>query len=775
MDLAPVVHLASRHRRPLLLTLFLVSGVLACGLIHLRVETGVLDWLPQRDPHVVAFRGLFERLDGAVNQELVWLELDPEKARAAGVRKITDHESLLAQEELVLHLERRVPEIRGQFGLLPLLQAARAKLPGGGSTTDPLPSSPGATRLLLAGLRTLARGYVDAFLAEDGSGTVLSMLYDAPALSSEARDVGRRLAEALQEYANDDDRQHDLFRDDLLVPTGLASGTALIDRILLRDLATCAPVALVVLALILRLILGDLRAAMLVLGLLLVGTIWTLGFMGWCDATLNIVTIALVPLVLGCGIDYAILISVETSDRLADGESRQAVLDRVGRSSTTAVFLTTVTTAAGLLVLVFSDSPGMAALGLHAAVGMVSLALLAILTLPLLGAGGGSRMSDAFGRVVAGGARRLRRRRVAANAIFFVALAAGFLVVGKPVVLLDTVDGHYPADEGIARVTRRIREKCGGAFPEIIIARGDMTRHGSIDTLRRIQQRIVRSEGPVGAFHTIGAPDLIAFARPRTLIAPQRDGTDLRDAIDALHEDPVLSPLAGIFVSSEGDIATVLLLGGDPGNDPEIVERLWNDLETIVQEESANSDLDVSFLGYRTMAYLFSTYSLDWIARTGLVSFVVVLLLTAVFLRRLRAVLLVGLLVLVSLALWYVLIGLADIYVSVFLLFPLVFVVCIGSDYGLHMLCRLRADRLDREIVGETAPSKQRDLWMTTGRAITLAAITDAVAFLIFAPARLVTVSHVMIAVALAVTAVFVTTALLVPTLSRSTDLDRKS
>jgi len=122
-----------------------------------------------------------------------------------------------------------------------------------------------------------------------------------------------------------------------------------------------------------------------------------------------------------------------------------------------------------------------------------------------------------------------------------------------------------------------------------------------------------------------------------------------------------------------------------------------------------------------------------------------------------------------------VLIGLADIYVSVFLLFPLVFVVCIGSDYGLHMLCRLRADRLDREIVGETAPSKQRDLWMTTGRAITLAAITDAVAFLIFAPARLVTVSHVMIAVALAVTAVFVTTALLVPTLSRSTDLDRKS
>ncbi len=131
MDLAPVVRLASRHRRPLLLTVLLVTGVLACGLIRLRVETGVLDWLPRGDPHVVAFRGLFDRLSGAVNQELLWLELDPDKARAAGVEKITDHESFLAQEELVVHLEKRVPEIRGQFGVLPLLKATRAKLPGG--------------------------------------------------------------------------------------------------------------------------------------------------------------------------------------------------------------------------------------------------------------------------------------------------------------------------------------------------------------------------------------------------------------------------------------------------------------------------------------------------------------------------------------------------------------------------------------------------------------------------------------------------------------------
>jgi predicted RND superfamily exporter protein len=768
MDLAPVVRLASRHRRPLLLSVLLITGVLACGLIHLRVETGVLDWLPRNDPHVVAFRGLFDRLSGAVNQELLWLELDSDKARKAGVKKITDHKSLLAQEELVVHLEKRVPEIRGQFGVLPLLKAARAKLPGGGSTADPLPPSPGSTRLLLAALHTFAGGFVDPFLSEDETGTVLSMIYDAKPLSSEARDVGRRLTDALEEYANDDEKKYDLFRDDLLVPTGLASGAALIDRILIRDLAIWTPVAFFVLAFILRLVLGDLRSTLLVLGLLLVGTIWTLGLMGWCDATLNIVTIAVVPLVLGCGIDYAILVSVETSDRIAMGEPREAALERVGRSSATAVFLTTLTTAAGLLVLVFSDSPGMSALGVHAAAGMVSLALLAILALPLLGASSGSAVSSALGRVVDRGARGLRRRRVLAITVFFVTIAGGFLIVGKPIVLLDTVDGHYPPDEGIARVTRRIREKCGGAFPEIIIARGDMTRPESIETLRRIQRRIAQAEGPVGDFRTIGAPDLMAFARPRTLLGARRDAADLREAIDTLHEDPVLAPLAGMFISYDADIATILLLGGDPGNDPEGVERLWNGLETIVQEESEGSGLDISFLGYRTMAYLFSTYSLEWIGRTGLVSFMVVLFVTTLFLRQLRAVLLVGLLVITSASMWYVLIGLAGIYVSVFLLFPLVFIVCIGSDYGFHVLCRLRADRLDSEAGNPAAPNERQDIWATTGRAITLAAITDAVAFLIYAPVRLVSVSQVMIAVTLAVGAVFTTTAILMPTLARA-------
>ena len=773
MDLAPLVRLAARRRHACLALVALVAAVLSSGLSRLRVETGVLDWLPQSDPHVVAFRALFERLGSVVNQELLWLELDAEKAARAGVERISEHEALLAQEELVEYLEARVPAIRGQFGALGLLKAVRAKLAFGETSSAALPRSRAATRFLWGALRTVASGYVDAFIDDDERGTIVSIIYDAPPLSTAARDVGRQIAAALDDYRDDPAREFDLFRDELLVPSGLASGTAFIDRTLIEDLLRWTPPAVLLLALILWWVLGDLRAVLLVLGLLAIGIASTLGLMGWCGATLNIVTIALVPLVLGCGIDYAILIAIETSDRIAEGFDRDAVLDAVARSSATAVLLATTTTAAGLLVLVFSDSPGMADLGLHAAAGMTGLALLAVFVLPAFQLRLGGSRSTRLGPRIHRAAEFLALHRVVVLALLGGATIVGFAFVGQPVVLLDTIDGHYPPDATITKVTHRMRERCGGAFPEIIIARGDLTRPEAIAALERVEKRVASAATPLGGFRTIGAPDLIALARPGAALTgaapPSREV--IVAAIEKLYRDPVLAPLAGMFISPEGDVATVLLLGADPGNSPELVATLWTQLSEIVAEESAASGLEISFLGYRTMAYIFSSYSLEWIRRIALVSLVVVLVVTAIFLRRWRAVVVVALLVVTSSLLWYLFIAAAGIYISVFLLFPLIFVVCIGSDYGLHVLCRQRAERLD--VADATRDERAARVWETTGRAISLAAFTDGAAFLVYTPARLVSVSQVMAAVALAVLAVFVATALIVPALTAGSSRSR--
>jgi len=774
LDLLPVVLFADRRRRVILFLVLALTITLGIGLRDLRVETGVLDWLPKSNPNVEAFSRLFRDLDGAVNQELIWIELDDEKTRASGVNRVTDHTALLAQEELVEYVRARVDRMRGHFGVLSFLQSAAAKLPGrpGAAKNDGeparLPRSEGATRLLWGSIRVVAKDYVTAFVSEDGRGTILSVIYDAPPLSTEARAVGRELAQALRDYTGSNDREHDLFRDDLLVPCGLASGTSAIDDSLSDGLRLWAPIAAATLAILLVVLLGSLRSAATVLAVLAVGAIWTLGAMGWFGATLNVVTIALVPLVLGCGIDYAILIAVESSDArdtrtASPDDTRATILERVGRSSVSAVFLTAVTTSAGLLLLVFSDSPGMVELGLYASIGMLGLAALAILILPSSVLRTRSSAGSRLGSLLVTWAGGVSRRRVLVAACAITALAIGAALAGRPVVLLDTIDGHYPPEARIAQVTHRMRAQCGGAFPEIVIVEGDLTKPGALDKIRTLERRLRDVEKPLGDFRTVSVVDVLRLTAPMSLLrggAALDSPEEVRAAIDKLYDDPVLSPFGSMFVSRDAQVSTMLLLGADPGNDPTVVEKLWRQLdETLARENFAEAGLDVSFLGYRTMAYLFSSYSLEWIGRIGVVSLLAVLAMTALFLRSLRAVALVGVLVLLSSVTWYLLVNASGIYVSVFLLFPLVFVVCIGSDYGLHLLFRFRLE-------GRGGDSTHR-VWRTTGRAIVLAAVTDAIAFLLFSPMELVSVSQVMIAVALAVAAVFVTTLVVVPILTR--------
>jgi predicted RND superfamily exporter protein len=199
------------------------------------------------------------------------------------------------------------------------------------------------------------------------------------------------------------------------------------------------------------------------------------------------------------------------------------------------------------------------------------------------------------------------------------------------------------------------------------------------------------------------------------------------------------------------------------------VGAIWRELEALLAEESQPDDpIELSFLGYRTMSYLFTEHGLKWMRITAVVALATVLALAALFLRAARALLIVFLLAVTSGLVWFALLQIAGIYLSIFLLFPLVFAMSIGSDYGLHFLCRLRAARLRGEDT-TLPPARGRDphsVWYSTSRAVAIAALTDAGVFLIYSRTALVSASQVMIAVALAVAAVFACTALLIPALA---------
>lgn len=201
--------------------------------------------------------------------------------------------------------------------------------------------------------------------------------------------------------------------------------------------------------------------------------------------------------------------------------------------------------------------------------------------------------------------------------------------------------------------------------------------------------------------------------------------------------------------------------GVDSITSPEEVIALRDEVAaTIAEEVPPGGAIEVGFLGYRTMPLLFTTSSWRWIRVTSLVSLGAVLVFGSIVLRRRRLVLALGLVSAGSTLWWLGGLWLTGIWLSVFLLLPLVFAVAIGSDYALHLLCRQRdLERRGRRHGADVL----REVWGTTGRAVLVAAFTDAGVFLIYSRMELVSGAMVLRAVAVAVVAVLLCTLLVLP------------
>jgi predicted RND superfamily exporter protein len=759
---------AARPRRALG-ALLVVTALLATGLPRLRFETGILDWLPEHHPNVRAFGRVLTKLDGLTNQELLWVELDEAKAERAGVATIHDPDAVRAQQELVDYVRARVPDIRHAFGL-PHWFSLMHRVQSGDPEALRLPSSDLEFRLYWTILSSTLGEMIDPTLSEDERGTCVGLVLEGNPLGRLARDVGHAVAEAVESYKRDPDRRFDLFRDDLLLPVGLASGTAFIDRSLREDVFRILPLAIAFL--IAALVVAFRRPFVAGAGIatVLLGVVWTYGLMGHLGVPLNIVNVALVPLVFGCGVDYAIHILNEYSHVRSRGLRREEVLRVTARTSGVGILLTTLTTVVGLLAITLADAPGMVQLGLFASFAMIVLTFLAVTFLPAV-------LSLRPPRDIPARFRESRllgslmiffgRHRRVAFALFLGVTALFAALYGKPVYLMDVIEGNYRPDEPLYRVVERMKEEASGAFPEFVIVEGDLADPEVLAEVDALENRLLESEAfagrVVGASYAaaLGAHEILKLGAAAAIPAYLEAGGDLakavpstrdaiRAALDAMTGDPAWRPVSDLFIDPSADIGLVILLVGEGWEGLDGARRLWKELEAAVAGID-RSDLRVSFLGYRTMSYLFVTHSLFWLRVLFFVSLVVALGLVGYLLRDRRAVVAVGALMLATGVWWLALLHLRGIYISVFLLFPLIFIVCIGSDYGLHLCWRL----------SRREPPER--VYRTTGKAILFSAATDGGVFALFVLIRLVSASQVMEAVALAVLAVFVATTILVP------------
>ncbi|MDH7506590.1 MAG: efflux RND transporter permease subunit [Candidatus Thermoplasmatota archaeon] len=116
----------------------------------------------------------------------------------------------------------------------------------------------------------------------------------------------------------------------------------------------------------------------------LIAIIWIIGTMYFLGYSLNILTITVTSLTIGCGIDYAIH-ATERFRLIADktGDINSAVVETISRTGG-ALFIAALTTAVGFSVLIFAPIPPQVQFGVITAVTITYAFLLSVLVLPLV-------------------------------------------------------------------------------------------------------------------------------------------------------------------------------------------------------------------------------------------------------------------------------------------------------------------------------------------------------------------------------------------------------
>lgn len=514
---------------------------------------------------------------------------------------------------------------------------------------------------------------------------------------------------------------------------------------------------------------------------------WSYGLLGWLGIPLNELNLAVVPLILGNGIDFSIHYIVEYLEHKAEGDTDAEAWETAGGRAGTAIFIATATTVAGLTVMGLSPSPLIAELGLLAAFAMTAMLFIVLTFIPAALSLFGAQDEEATfepSTLMPKLARGVSKHRGKAIVLVLVAtLALGYSAQFLTYETFGDPSKNFPRGDPI----REQEEAANKAFfgrdvadfeSNWLIIEGDLTDPATHDYIRDLQRDLarhpdIRTDSVTSIVNLItqwvSIKDGTPGAIPRVAMEEAEEGStypSTREDIERNLDEMFASPFAtypSLFINEDYD-TTVILVDVFAGTTYADASEAWDNVWGVVEENEENKpdDVHVSLGGYTAFSYLFITFEMPWLGYMSAAAAVIVLGLVAVLTRDLKATLSVGAIVGVTSIWWLGILPMLDIGLAITLTLPAVFIMALGSDYAVHLIWNFRE-------VGDVGR-----VWATTGKAIMYSAITDTGAFLLFVPMRNLMMRNAMIATAVAITLIFIATVLILPTIYRVPELEEE-
>ena len=829
-------------------TVALVLGVsLLAGHYASTVTTNVdvADVLPRGDPNTAAAKNLTAKFTSSFTQQVTFQfrVLDPanashvrlyeeENARKLPLRatepdmgNITDELYIRAVAEVIDFAVSQHP-FAGSSGVPDLYKLLNWTIAGGetesnreGDAAFSIPPTDREGELRYASveqgvIRTGAvHAAVDALASPSWRQTAALVTADpdADVTTKEIGEAGLRIRDEWVKRVERGETTYKVFGPDnppqFSVDLPIANAHA--SELTREDFTFLLPIIGVFIALTLFIAFRNVTSVVATFSMLATAVVWTFGAMGFLEIPLNTLNLAVVPLIMGVGIDYGIHMMNEYQEQRAHGKTAEEAWVHAGGGSALALFVGMLTTCAGLVVMVVSPSLLVAQLGLLAVVAMLSCYVLAVLFIPAV-------------VTLMGGERRVKRVQyhpsvlmpAAAAGVSRARLAVLFLVLlltGAAMASAATIHreafGDPPRNWLEDDPLRQEHERAINGFYDttvddvkanVLIFEGDLTdpaAHAYIDAITRtlrendargtwtdparpnetVESRIIGDtlkdlpfivrtyltvhEGIPGVARYLGAEaqgqrlrDALGGDDPtRSTQTYPQSRPEIRATLDGMFASP-LHQFGNLFVDRH-DYGTAVTIFSVRAATYEDAEAVWNEVQAAIAANEAlrPADMKVSFFGNTAINYLFVAKQVPWLTYMSIATNVLVVLIVFAFTRDLRATALVGVLNFLTSTLWIGFLPHVGIGLAINLTLPLVFIYAIGSDYGLHLGMRCKR-------TGDTRAAME-----SVGKGVLFSFVTTFGAFLVFTQISDLAGRRAMVATAIAIGLVFLVTLLTVP------------
>jgi len=361
---------------------------------------------------------------------------------------------------------------------------------------------------------------------------------------------------------------------------------AVAHHMMVADLIKLIPLAVIVAAVVVFFMTGSVRGTLVPLGSCLMATVWTFGSMTLIGLDLNIITLALGPMLIAVGSVYGVHVIAHYEEITPEMETpREAALETLIYTRTPTL-LAGVTTSVGFGALLLGSIPATNEFGALSVLGVAAVTLLsltfvpAVLTLLPLEQIEGSAEAiyynrSAISRVTIGTLDgflnwlgRIGTTYPSSTLVFW-AIVTALAVSQIPRIVVNTdYLTFFPADSAVRTNFDKVSELLSGAVPIYVVFMSD--EEGTFrepSTLRAIEKVQLELDELPGVSQTFSMVDLVRTAN-RALHDDDPAAADIPDNRPALAEAVFMLPKENLrrFATSNHSSANVVVRTAELGS-----------------------------------------------------------------------------------------------------------------------------------------------------------------------------------------------------------------